>query len=351
MTTRVLVVDDSSLVRKVLSRELNKDKAIEVVGAAPDPFVARDMIVRRKPDVLTLDIEMPRMDGVTFLRKLMEHHPMPVVVVSSLTEEGGKLTMMALEAGAIEVVQKADNQYRLGDMADSLHRKVKAAARVDIQEQTRNTVTEKTSTHDTLARHVKTSRQLIAMGASTGGTVALQQVLGRLPANTPGTVIVQHMPEAFTRHFAERLNDRAEMEVREAEDGDRVVQGRALICPGNHHMVLRCSGARYRVKLKQGPLVNGQRPSLDVLFRSVASAGQNAVGVIMTGMGRDGARGLLKMREAGAQTMAQDKKSSVVYGMPRVAAEMDAAEEVAPLSAIPDRLVGMVEKHTGGRAS
>jgi two-component system chemotaxis response regulator CheB len=271
---------------------------------------------------------------------------MPVVVVSSLTEKGGKLTMMALEAGAIEVVQKADNQYSLGDMAVSLHQKVKAAARVDIEEKARNIRTRSTNTSKTLARHVKTSHQVIAIGASTGGTVALRQVLESLPANTPGTVIVQHMPEAFTRYFAERLDSSSKMDVREAEKGDRVVQGRALICPGNNHMVLRCSGTRYHVRLKGGPLVNGQRPSVDVLFKSVASAaGQNAIGLIMTGMGSDGARGLLKMRKAGAHTIAQDEKSSVVYGMPRVATEMDAADRVAPLGRIPDRLLQAVESH------
>jgi two-component system chemotaxis response regulator CheB len=342
MKTRVLIVDDSSLVRKVLSRELDKDEEIEVIGTAPDPYVARDMIVEKEPDVLTLDIEMPRMDGVTFLRKLMQHYPLPVVVVSSLTQKGGKLTMMALEAGAVEVVQKAGGQYRPGDMAVSLTDKVKAAARVDVQQLTRKKPNS-AAPRGTLAQNVRTSRQLLAIGASTGGTVALQTVLSNLPANTPGTVIVQHMPEAFTRYFADRLNGHSRMEVREATDGEQLVPGLALICPGNRHMVVRCSGAKYRVHVRSGPLVNRHRPSVDVLFRSATVAGENAVGVIMTGMGADGAKGLKEMLDAGAHTIAQDEKTSVVYGMPRVAAELDAVTEIAPLEDISRRILGALE--------
>lgn len=342
MATRVLIVDDSSLVRKVLARELSRDRDIDVIGTAPDPYVARDMIVREDPDVLTLDIEMPRMDGVTFLRKLMEHYPMPVVVVSSLTQKAGKLTMMALEAGAVEVVQKAGGQYKLGDMAVSLTDKVKAAARVDVQQ---HVVAQSASASPvrSLAQSVRTSRQILAIGASTGGTVALQKILKNLPANTPGTVIVQHMPEAFTSYFADRLNDHANMEVREATDGDQVVPGLALICPGNRHMVVRCSGAKYRAQVRSGPLVNRHRPSVDVLFRSATAAGKNAVGVIMTGMGADGAKGLKEMRDAGAHTIAQDEQSCVVYGMPRVAAELDAAAEISPLNDIPRRILRALE--------
>ncbi len=345
--TRVIVVDDSSLVRKVLGKKLNKDPDISVVGAAPDPYVARDMIVEHKPDVITLDIEMPRMDGLTFLRKLMKHYPIPVVVVSSLTQKGGKLTMKALEAGAIEVVQKAGGQYSLGDMAVSLSNKVKAAAKVNMEEHlAKQKKTQSTTTSGTanLAQNVRTSNQLIAIGASTGGTVALQSVLEQLPANAPGILIVQHMPEAFTSYFADRLSTLSAMDVQEAQDGDQLHSGLALICPGNYHMVLKCSGAKYRVKIKKGPLVNRHRPSVDVLFRSVAAIGKNAVGVILTGMGKDGAKGLLKMHEAGAHTIAQDEDSSVVYGMPRAAAKLDATSEISPLEHIPQRILRALKR-------
>lgn len=332
-TVKVLIVDDSAVVRRVFSESLASDAEIEVVGTARDPYVARDRIVELEPDVLTLDIEMPRMDGITFLRKLTKHHPMPVVVVSSLTRKGGKLAMEAMDAGAVEVVGKAGGQYSTGEMTTVLAEKVKAAARARVV----SVPTSRTEPAKTggLAQSARLSRQVIAVGASTGGTSALNYVLERLPADTPGTLIVQHMPEHFTACFAERLNRASRMEVREAKDGDVLVRGLALLCPGNKHMILQCSGAKFRVNIKQGPLVNRHRPSVDVLFRSVAKAGSNALGVIMTGMGKDGAKGLLEMHRSGAETIGQDEQSCVVYGMPRAAVKLNAVDDLVPLEHIP----------------
>ena len=344
-TVKALVVDDSAVVRRVLSESLASDAEIDVVGTARDPYAARDRIVELEPDVVTMDIEMPRMDGITFLRKLMKHHPMPVVVVSSLTRKGGKLAMEAMDAGAVEVVGKAGGQYSTGEMTTILAEKVKAAARARVVP---TPTTDRTPAETgTLAESALLSRKVIALGASTGGTSALHYVLEQLPADTPGTVIVQHMPEHFTACFAERLNRASRMEVREAEDGDNLVRGLALLCPGNRHMVLKCSGAKFRVEVKKGPLVNRHRPSVNVLFRSVAGAGCNALGVIMTGMGKDGARGLLQMHDSGAVTIAQDERSSVVYGMPRAAVELDAVDEVLPLESIPRKILRTLNKPTG----
>lgn len=329
---RVLIVDDSAVVRQVFAQALARDPDLEVVGTAPDPYIARDMIVELRPDVITLDMEMPRMDGLTFLRKLMEHFPLPVVVVSSLTQRGGRLAMEALDCGAVEVLCKPDSAYAVGDLANRLIETVKAAALVRLKPRTAppaKVVSPKLAM-------TETTNRVVAIGASTGGTKALEAVLTALPANAPGTVIVQHMPEHFTRSFAERLNEACTMEVREAADGDSVIPGRVLIAPGNHHLLLRRSGARYYVQVKDGPEVSRHRPSVDVLFRSVATyAGSNAVGVILTGMGKDGAAGLLEMRNAGARTIAQDEATCVVYGMPREAAALGAAEQIQPLDQIP----------------
>ncbi|HLP42175.1 MAG TPA: chemotaxis response regulator protein-glutamate methylesterase, partial [Fibrobacteria bacterium] len=317
--TRVLVVDDSAMVRDVFTRELARDPAIEVLGTAPDPYVARDKIVQLKPDVVTLDIEMPRMDGITFLRKLMRHFPLPVVIVSSLTPKGGNLALEALDAGAVDVMCKPGAAYAVGDMAVELREKVKAAARVRVtrREEEAAAPTGAPPTRLSLAR---TTHAVVAIGASTGGTQALQSVLTALPANSPGIVIVQHMPEHFTRSFANRLNGLCAMEVKEAEDNDTVTPGRVLIAPGNRHMLLQRSGAVYHVTVKDGPLVSRHRPSVDVLFKSTARfAGANAVGVILTGMGNDGAAGMKEMRDAGAETVAQDEASCVVFGMPKEA--------------------------------
>jgi two-component system chemotaxis response regulator CheB len=328
--TRVLIVDDSAIVRRVLAEELARDPAIEVVGTAPDPYVARDKIVALEPDVITLDIEMPRMDGVTFLRRLMEYYPLPVVVVSSLTQAGSRLALDALEAGAVEVVAKPGPAYSVGEMAGDLARIVRAAALVRVE----RLAPPATRPPIQLAL-ARTTDTVVAIGASTGGTTALERILAALPPTAPGTLIAQHMPEQFTATFARRLNQMSALEVREARDGDAVVTGTALIAPGNRHLLLRRSGATYHVQVKDGPQVNYHRPSIDVLFKSVARyAGSNAVGVLLTGMGDDGADGLAEIRAAGAPTIAQDEATSVVFGMPKEAIERGAASQVLPLDSI-----------------
>jgi len=337
MKVRVLVVDDSAVVRQILTREFSKDKDIEVVGTAPDPYVARDKIVQLKPDVITLDVEMPRMDGVTFLRKLMKHHPIPVIIVSSLTAAGSELAMEALQCGAIDVMCKPGTAYSVGDMSELLIQKIKAAAVVDMRKRA-EMIRERAATASEPVKRLamtKTTNKIIAIGASTGGTEAIKDVITSFPAGAPGTVIVQHMPEYFTKSFAERLNSCCEIDVKEAEQGDRVIPGRALLAPGNKHMVLKRSGAQYLVEIKDGPLVFHQRPAVEVLFNSVAMyAGANAVGMILTGMGKDGAKGLLAMKEAGAYTIVQDEASSVVWGMPGEAFKCGAATIVLPLKKI-----------------
>jgi len=337
MKVKVLVVDDSAVVRQILTREFSKDRDIEVVGTAPDPYVARDKIVQLKPDVITLDVEMPRMDGVTFLRKLMKHHPIPVIIVSSLTVAGSELAMEALQYGAIDVMCKPGTAYSVGDMSEILIQKIKAAAMVDMRKRA-EMIRERAATASEPPKRLamtKTTNKIIAIGASTGGTEAIKDVLVSFPAGAPGTVIVQHMPEYFTKSFAERLNSTCEINVKEAENGDRVIPGRALLAPGNKHMVLKRSGAQYLVELKDGPLVFHQRPAVEVLFNSVAQyAGANAVGMILTGMGKDGAKGLLAMKEAGAYTIVQDEASSVVWGMPGEAFKLGAATIVLPLKKI-----------------
>jgi two-component system, chemotaxis family, protein-glutamate methylesterase/glutaminase len=331
---KVLVVDDSAVVRQILQGVLSADPEIEVVGTAPDPFVARDMIVERKPDVITLDMEMPRMDGITFLRKLMHYFPMPVVVVSSLTPEGSTLALEALSSGAVDVMCKPGASFTVGDMASELVEKVKTAAYAKVE---RLILSKPGESPSALGR---TTNKVIALGSSTGGTVALEYILSRMPVDAPGIVIAQHMPAMFTKQFAGRMNQLSAMEVREAVDGDSVVPGVALIAPGDFHLLLKRSGARYLVAVKTGPMVHRQRPAVDVLFRSVSrAAGANAVGVIMTGMGEDGAQGLLEMRQAGAATLAQDEASCVVYGMPRAAVELGAAERVLSLEQIPKEIL------------
>jgi two-component system chemotaxis response regulator CheB len=345
---KVLLVDDSAIVRKVLSQELSKDPDIEVVGAAPDPFVARDMILSLKPDVLTLDIEMPRMDGLTFLRRLMRFYPIPVVIVSSLSPAGGDVALEAIDIGAVEVLCKPGASYAVGDMGVELRDKVKAAAQSRVRSAAERPVPAAVPPHGRLSL-LRTTHSVVAIGASTGGTQALQSVLSTLPANSPGIVIVQHMPEHFTRSFAERLNSLCAIQVKEAEDGDTVVPGRALIAPGNFHMELDRSGAVYKVKVRRGELVSRHRPSVNVLFRSVARyAGRNAVGAILTGMGNDGAEGMKEMRDQGAATIAQDEASCVVFGMPKEAIAMGGAEHVLPLDAIPAKILELAAQKGAG---
>lgn len=338
---RVLVVDDSAVVRKVFTEELSRERGIEVVGSAPDPYVARDKIIKLKPDVLTLDIEMPRMDGLTFLKKLMKHYPLPVIIVSSLTEKGGSLAMEALSLGAAEVISKPTAAYSVGDMSVQLADKIKAVAHMNIRAGAQQAGPAK-SVLASKALSVTTNK-MIAIGASTGGTEAIKTVLERMPHNSPGIVIVQHMPAKFTASFAERLDDLCAINVKEAQDGDSVVSGTALIAPGNYHMLLRRSGARYYVQIKTGPLVHHQRPAVDVLFKSVADyAGANAIGVILTGMGADGASGMLKMKEAGAKTIAQDEKSCVVFGMPKEAIKLGGVDKVVSLQSVTKTSLEMI---------
>ena len=336
---KVLVVDDSALVRKLLTEELSRYSDIEVVGGAIDPYVARDKIVRLKPDVITLDLEMPRMDGLSFLSKLMKYHPLPVVVVSSLTPSNSQNAIRALELGAVEVICKPGSSLSAPDISQSLIKAVRAAARAKVGKIIENVSGEEHSNQG-YQIPLKTTHKVIAIGASTGGTVAIEKLLIDMPLNIPGILVVQHMPEYFTASFASRLDTICKIEVREAKDGDTAVPGVALIAPGGRHMLLERSGAFYQVRIKGGPMVHHQRPSVDVLFHSVAKqAGANAMGVLLTGMGSDGAEGLLAMRQSKAYTIAQDEASSVVYGMPGEAVKLGAACEVLPLADISGRIV------------
>lgn len=338
MTIRVLVVDDSAVVRQVLCRELARLPGIEVVGSAANPYEARERVAELRPDVLTLDVEMPRMDGITFLRKLMEHFPLPVVIVSSLTTKGSRLALEALDAGAVAVIAKPESAFSVESVLVELEQAVRAAAVARVKKR----IPSAPRASLALAR---TSNMILAIGASTGGTRALEDILTELPPNTPGIVVVQHMPETFTREFADRLNGLSRLTIREARDGDLVSTGTVLVAPGNRHLVVRRSGASYKVALRDAPRVNRHRPSVDVMFESVADhAGANAVGAILTGMGGDGAAGLLAMRRAGARTIAQDEKSCVVFGMPREAILRGAAEHIAPLEKIAGLLLELVAK-------
>lgn len=341
MTIKVLVIDDSAMIRKIFTQELSKDPEIEVVGTAPDPIVGRDQIVYLKPDVITLDIEMPRMDGLTFLEKLMKHYPMPVVVVSSLAKKGGDVALRAMELGAVEVISKPGSAYSVGDMSEQLIEKVKAASKVKVfKTQSSSLSSYSSNSISSAAISVKTTNKIIAIGASTGGTEALREVLTNMPANSPPIVIVQHMPQNFTKAFADRLNDICKIQVKEAVEGEYLSIGKALIAPGNKHMELRRSGTTYYVALLDGPMMFHQRPAVEILFNSVAKyAGKNAVGAILTGMGKDGAQGLLNMRNAGANTIAQDEKTSVVFGMPKEAIDLGAAQTIQPLYNIPKTIV------------
>jgi len=341
---RVLIVDDSAVVRQTMAEILSSDPHIEVMAVAADPFIAADRIREEVPDVITLDVEMPRMDGITFLQKIMSQHPIPVVMCSSLTENGSETALKALEYGAVDIIRKPrmgtkqfleESRVRICDAVKAASR-----ARLGIIPTVRHEITPKLTADVIMARPTGTSmilttEKVVVVGASTGGTEALRVFLELLPADSPGIVIVQHMPEGFTRAFAQRLDGICRITVKEAADNDTVVRGRALIAPGNHHLLLKRSGARYYVEVKDGPLVSRHRPSVDVLFRSAARyAGKNAVGVIMTGMGDDGAKGMLEMKEAGARNIAQDEKSSVVFGMPNEAIKLGGVELIRPLETI-----------------
>ncbi len=335
---KVLVVDDSALVRQVLSEGLSRDPDIEVVGRAADPYRAAELINKFSPDVLTLDVEMPRMDGLEFLRRLMARRPLPVVMVSSLTERGSRITLEALANGAVDFVLKPRLNIRdgLNSMMTELRQKVKMAARVPVTALNHKG----NGPHISPVRFnksIQTTDKVIAIGASTGGTEAIRKVVCALPPNSPGIVVVQHMPAGFTHMFAERLNELSELTVKEAKSGDRVMTGTVLVAPGNYHMQLIRSGGEYRVVCRMGARVNGHRPSVDVLFRSVARhAGANAIGVMLTGMGDDGADAMVKMRQSGARTVAQDEATSVVFGMPKEAYARGGAEMLAPIEKIPE---------------
>jgi two-component system chemotaxis response regulator CheB len=338
---KVLIVDDSALMRQLLTNILNSDPDLTVVGTAGDPFVAREKILALNPDVLTLDIEMPRMDGLTFLEKLMRGHPMPVVMISSLTSKGADTTLRALSLGAIDYIAKPKIDVSNGtiEKADEIISCVKAAARAKVRcakltTPPRNAVAGKTY-------HFSATHKVVAVGASTGGTEALRELLAPLPADFPGIVIVQHMPEAFTHQFAERLDSLCKIRVQEAQDGDRILPGHALLAPGGHHMAVIRRGMEYAVHVYRGERVNRHIPSVDVLFSSCArSMGRNAVGVILTGMGADGARGMLEMKQMESFNIAQDESTSVVFGMPREAILLNAVDQVLPLGQIPAALLG-----------
>ena len=346
---RVLIVDDSALVRNILQSALSQAPHIDVVATAPDPFIARDLIVQKKPDVITLDVEMPRMDGIEFLTRIMKHMPTPVIIVSSLSKRGSQITLDALDYGAVDFVTKPDANVdrALKSMMMELVQKVTHAARVDVSAWKNHTVNKTRRSAPALPKALSvTTDKVIAIGASTGGTVALKNLLYEMPVNSPGIVVVQHMPVSFTQLFAERLNKGTGLHIQEAKHGDKVSQGKVLIAPGGtKHMSIRRVGGFYQIDLIEAPKVNGHCPSVDVLFNSVAEyCGKNAIGCILTGMGNDGAKGLLKMKNAGAQTVGQDEKSSVVYGMPKAAFEIGAVDQQLPLKDIPAKLVKLLAK-------
>lgn len=345
MKIKVLIVDDSALIRGVLKEIINSQPDMEVVGVAPDPIVARDLIKQTNPDVLTLDVEMPKMDGLDFLEKLMRLRPMAVVMVSSLTERGNEITLRALELGAVDFVTKPKISIQSGmlDYAELITEKIRGAAKARIKARvlaSAESPGQSVRLLPQIGNPLTSSEKLIIIGASTGGTEAIKDFLLQMPSDCPGILIAQHMPEGFTRSFAKRLNGLCRIAVAEAEGGERILPGHAYIAPGHSHLQLVRSGANYMTQLDQGPPVNRHRPSVDVLFRSAAlAAGKNAVGVILTGMGKDGALGMLEMKRAGAHNFAQDEATCVVFGMPREAIAVGAADEVAPLLELPARVL------------
>jgi len=348
---KVLIVDDSAVVRQTMKEILSSDSQIEVIGTANDPYIAAEKLKREVPDVITLDIEMPRMDGITFLHKIMSQHPIPVVICSSLTEEGSEIFLKAIEYGAVEIIQKPKIGAKkfLEESRILICDAVKAASRAKLNRLSENRlkITPKLSADAVIAKPksgfntpIKTTEKVVVVGASTGGTEALRVFLEALPPDAPGIVIVQHMPENFTSAFAKRLNGICQVTVKEAANNDSVIRGRALIAPGNKHILLKRSGARYYVEVKDGPLVSRHRPSVDVLFRSAARyAGPNAVGIIMTGMGDDGAKGMLEMKERGAFNIAQDEVTSIVFGMPNEAIKRGGVDKILPLQEIAEEVI------------
>jgi len=367
MPIKLLIVDDSALVRKLLSEMLSRDREIEIVGTATDPYAARERIKQLNPDVITLDVEMPRMDGITFLENLMRLRPMPVVMVSSLTQKGADVTLRALELGAVDFVTKPkiDVAGSLADYAEELIAKIKMAAKARVNARSSTprpapalTALQPEKRHSADAvlpagggrRVLRTTDRIIAIGASTGGTEAIREVLEALPPDAPAVVISQHIPAAFSKPFAERMNRCSAMAVCEASDGQYILPGHVYIAPGDQHLLVERDGARYRCRLSSGPPVNRHRPSVDVMFRSMAqNVGPNAVGVILTGMGDDGARGLREMLDAGAQTIAQDEATSVVWGMPGAAVKLGGAQVVLPLHRIAAEMLHLTADHPSGR--
>lgn len=355
MKIKVLVVDDSALIRSVMKEIINSQPDMEVVGVAPDPIVARDLIKQTNPDVLTLDVEMPRMDGLDFLERLMRLRPMPVLMVSSLTERGNEITLRALELGAVDFVTKPKIAIQSGmlEYAEMISDKIRAASKARIKARQIAPV-DTTKAADGVLPMIRnpmtSSEKLIIIGASTGGTEAIKDFLMQMPSDCPGILITQHMPAGFTKSFAQRLNSLCKIDVKESEGGERVLPGHAYLAPGHSHLQLVRSGANYMTQLDQGPPVNRHRPSVDVLFHSAAvHAGKNAVGVILTGMGKDGALGMLEMKNAGAHNFAQDEESCVVFGMPREAIAVGATHEVGSLHALPTMVLGYLAAH-GSRA-
>ena len=351
---KVLVIDDSALIRGVMKEIINREKDMECVGTAPDPLVAREMIKSLNPDMLTLDVEMPKMDGLDFLERLMHLRPMPVLMVSTLTELGSDITFRALELGAVDFITKPKMDIARGmeEYAIEITDKIRAVAQARVHKTTAPPVIQEKFSADAIlpsvAGRFSSTEKLIVIGASTGGTEALKEVLTKLPADSPGVLVAQHMPEHFTKSFANRLSSLCKISVKEAEHNERILPGHAYIAPGHSHLVLDRSGANYIVKLDQGPPVNRHRPSVDVLFRSAANvAGANAVGIILTGMGKDGVQGLLEMKQAGSHTIAQDEASCVVFGMPKEAIAAGGVCEVLPLQNIARRIMETLAAHSG----
>jgi len=351
MKIKVLIVDDSALIRSVMSEIISSQPDMEVVGVAPDPLVARELIKQTNPHVLTLDVEMPKMDGLDFLEKLMRLRPMPVLMVSSLTERGSEITMRALELGAVDFVTKPKISIQAGmrEYTELIADKIRAAAKARIKPRTLDAA-KPLGALPQIRNPLTSSEKLIIVGASTGGTEAIREFLMQMPSDCPGILIAQHMPEGFTTSFARRLDSLCKISVREAAGDERVLPGHAYIAPGHSHLLLARSGANYVTRVEQTDPVNRHRPSVDVLFRSAATAaGKNAVGVILTGMGKDGAAGMLEMKQAGAYNFAQDEASCVVFGMPREAIALGATNEVGPLTALPGMVLGYLATH-GSRA-